>query len=417
MNNLNVMEKKGVSLFDDLALENDLFSQEWFWPDASHEEIVREMQPQPDGAFLVRKSQDASNSFTLIVKKSTLCKIRIKCEADKYGFVSPFTFDSVVDLIKHFKNRSLVEYNPKLDVCLMYPVEQKVETSCMEPSSIEEMLRLLKHANREYVLEREFLKCLGDENARLNKEIAVKKNLLEAFEVTLKLFQEQRDLKTNVTEKINLGDESESNVSANLESGSNESMVIFNDNSSNNNSTNDLTSSVCDKKQKYLTASSQSETEESELNRNELLNNMRPMKTKRGERKTSARESATIDLNCRISEMALCCEAKRKNLDEFYLAHELQLTEVVQCKENVTKFYRHRELLYRKTENLGVSKNILDKLLKESMAEAELEAVDKARDRLTQVLGANRFRPIPIAVRKSFCNAKVWRKTIGICLM
>lgn len=42
----------------------------------------------------------------------------------KYGFSDPLTFNSVVDLINHYRHESLAQYNPKLDVKLMYPVSR-----------------------------------------------------------------------------------------------------------------------------------------------------------------------------------------------------------------------------------------------------------------------------------------------------
>lgn len=42
----------------------------------------------------------------------------------KYGFSDPLTFNSVVELINHYHHESLAQYNPKLDVKLMYPVSK-----------------------------------------------------------------------------------------------------------------------------------------------------------------------------------------------------------------------------------------------------------------------------------------------------
>lgn len=42
----------------------------------------------------------------------------------KYGFSDPLTFSSVAELINHYRHESLAQYNPKLDVKLLYPVSK-----------------------------------------------------------------------------------------------------------------------------------------------------------------------------------------------------------------------------------------------------------------------------------------------------
>lgn len=50
--------------------------------------------------------------------------IKIFHRDGKYGFSDPLTFGSVVELINHYRNESLAQYNPKLDVKLLYPVSK-----------------------------------------------------------------------------------------------------------------------------------------------------------------------------------------------------------------------------------------------------------------------------------------------------
>lgn len=50
--------------------------------------------------------------------------IKIYHRDGKYGFSDPLTFNSVVELINHYHHESLAQYNPKLDVKLMYPVSK-----------------------------------------------------------------------------------------------------------------------------------------------------------------------------------------------------------------------------------------------------------------------------------------------------
>lgn len=50
--------------------------------------------------------------------------IKIYHRDGKYGFSDPLTFSSVVELISHYRHESLAQYNPKLDVKLMYPISR-----------------------------------------------------------------------------------------------------------------------------------------------------------------------------------------------------------------------------------------------------------------------------------------------------
>lgn len=63
--------------------------------------------------------------FCFIYRKGGNNKlIKIFHRDGKYGFSDPLTFSSVVELINHYRNESLAQYNPKLDVKLLYPVSK-----------------------------------------------------------------------------------------------------------------------------------------------------------------------------------------------------------------------------------------------------------------------------------------------------
>lgn len=55
--------------------------------------------------------------------------IKIFHRDGKYGFSDPLTFNSVVELINHYRHESLAQYNPKLDVKLLYPVSKHQQVS------------------------------------------------------------------------------------------------------------------------------------------------------------------------------------------------------------------------------------------------------------------------------------------------
>lgn len=66
-----------------------------------------------------------SECFLITCRKGGNNKlIKIFHREGKYGFSDPLTFSSVVELINHYRHESLAQYNPKLDVKLLYPVSK-----------------------------------------------------------------------------------------------------------------------------------------------------------------------------------------------------------------------------------------------------------------------------------------------------
>ena len=68
-------------------------------------------------------------SFRVCRKGGNNKLIKIFHRDGKYGFSDPLTFSSVVELINHYRNESLAQYNPKLDVKLLFPVSKHQQVS------------------------------------------------------------------------------------------------------------------------------------------------------------------------------------------------------------------------------------------------------------------------------------------------
>lgn len=55
--------------------------------------------------------------------------IKIFNKGGRAGFTEPLAFTSVVHLIRFYQNRSLAQYNAKLDTRLLYPVSRRQQVS------------------------------------------------------------------------------------------------------------------------------------------------------------------------------------------------------------------------------------------------------------------------------------------------
>lgn len=104
---------------------------EWYWGKISRDEVWEVLLGQRDGSFLVRDavSNCEKGEYTLsLMKDGTEKLIRIYRCNNKFSFiVSHADFDSVNDLIEHYRHNSLVQYSYMLDVKLEHPIARTEE--------------------------------------------------------------------------------------------------------------------------------------------------------------------------------------------------------------------------------------------------------------------------------------------------
>lgn len=161
------------------------------------------MQGSKDGTFLVRDSSSARGEYTLtLIKDGTEKLIKICQQNGKFGFAEPFRFNSVAELINYYRDVSLKQYNPILDVKLLYPVSRyKDSEEVSYTADLNKLAQRFVDIHKDCEAKTHEFDQMLDYYNRTEAERNLKRQAHEAFVEAVKMFQMQISIQEEYREK------------------------------------------------------------------------------------------------------------------------------------------------------------------------------------------------------------------------